>query len=338
MSEVGDWVGELTTTIGVGDVALGGAISSQFATFADVGMSTPWYVILDGDDRETGVGTIIGSTLQRTTVHATLVGGVYSDNSPGAINLSGAATVHSTFSKTAFDLINAALVKLSGIDTGATDDQIASEVPSTPVGNVSATDVQAAIAELDIAITAVGGGIFGSNNVWTGINDFNNNVDFNATADFNGTADFTDATVLGLVAGVDESANYNWTGTHSYTTNFTINGNDNLHQGNIAEAVVAPITEAGVSRTLALADRGATVYFSNVAAITVTVPLNSTVAFPIGTTIALSPENTGQITIAPEGAVVIQSEGGLLSSRAQHTGLTLQKKATDTWWLTGGLA
>lgn len=39
--------------------------------------------------------------------------------------------------------------KLDGIEPGATADQIASEVPFTPVGDVSSTNVQAAIAELD---------------------------------------------------------------------------------------------------------------------------------------------------------------------------------------------
>lgn len=39
--------------------------------------------------------------------------------------------------------------KLDGIEPGATADQIASEVPVTPVGNISSTDVQSALAELD---------------------------------------------------------------------------------------------------------------------------------------------------------------------------------------------
>ena len=39
--------------------------------------------------------------------------------------------------------------KLDTIETNAKDDQVASEVPVTPVGNISSTDVQAAINELD---------------------------------------------------------------------------------------------------------------------------------------------------------------------------------------------
>jgi len=39
--------------------------------------------------------------------------------------------------------------KLLGIEAGATADQIASEVPFTPVGDIAATDVQSALAEID---------------------------------------------------------------------------------------------------------------------------------------------------------------------------------------------
>lgn len=45
--------------------------------------------------------------------------------------------------------------KLNGIESGATADQTAGDVPFTPVGSVSATDVQAAIAEVDGDVTAV---------------------------------------------------------------------------------------------------------------------------------------------------------------------------------------
>lgn len=46
--------------------------------------------------------------------------------------------------------------KLAGIETSATADQVASEVPFTPTGTVAATDVQAAIAELDTEKSATG--------------------------------------------------------------------------------------------------------------------------------------------------------------------------------------
>lgn len=129
---VGNWVGETTTTIGVGDIALGGALAG-FTTFASIGESLFWYGIADGDDREAGLGTLSGNTLARTTVYSTLVNGIYADNNPAPIALTGLAQVFSTFNKTAFDILD------DGIDTseahitdsdihiseaGASDDEI----------------------------------------------------------------------------------------------------------------------------------------------------------------------------------------------------------------------
>lgn len=56
--------------------------------------------------------------------------------------------------------------KLDGIETGATADQIASEIPVTPVGNLGATDVQAALEELQSDIDALAGG-----GTFTGLTD-----------------------------------------------------------------------------------------------------------------------------------------------------------------------
>jgi len=47
--------------------------------------------------------------------------------------------------------------KLSGIEDNATADQIASEVTNTPAGNISATDVQAALNELDTEKASLAG-------------------------------------------------------------------------------------------------------------------------------------------------------------------------------------
>ncbi|MCP5050300.1 MAG: hypothetical protein GY940_24245, partial [bacterium] len=52
----------------------------------------------------------------------------------------------------------AEISKLAGIETAATADQNANEVPNTPAGNLSATDVQAALNELQGDIDNVGDG------------------------------------------------------------------------------------------------------------------------------------------------------------------------------------
>jgi len=138
---VGNWVGETTTTVGTGDIALGGALSG-FTTFASIGETLIWYGIADGEDREAGLGTLSGNTLQRTTVYSTLVSGIYADNSPAPIALSGLAQVFSTFNKTAFDILD------DGID--ASDSHIAN-------ANVHITGAGASDGEIPIWSISTGG-------------------------------------------------------------------------------------------------------------------------------------------------------------------------------------
>lgn len=71
---------------------------------------------------------------------------------------------------------------------------------------------------------------------------------------------------------------------------------------------------------------------------TVTVPAEATVNFPVGTIIEVDRIGTGTVTLAAAGGVTIRSAGSLLSLRAQYSGVTLRKRATDDWLLTGDLA
>lgn len=88
-------VRELTLTVGIGDITLGGALVAHIG-FADafaVG-DVVAYVIEDGDNYEIGSGTLSAAdTLERTNVGETLVGGVYDKATPTAIALSGNALV-----------------------------------------------------------------------------------------------------------------------------------------------------------------------------------------------------------------------------------------------------
>jgi hypothetical protein len=102
MGKIGNWVGELSTTTGTGAITFGGAIQG-YAAWSTIGNGEVWYGITDGLNREVGLGTLNGIVLTRTTVYATLIGGVYNANSPNAISLSGAAEIYSSFNKAAFD-------------------------------------------------------------------------------------------------------------------------------------------------------------------------------------------------------------------------------------------
>jgi hypothetical protein len=95
--------------------------------------------------------------------------------------------------------------------------------------------------------------------------------------------------------------------------------------------------QTGTTYTLALADAGVIVALANAAAITVTVPPNSSVAFPIGTTIELIQDGAGLVTVAAGAGVTIKN-AGRLKLNGQDYAATLVKRATDTWNLIGGVA
>lgn len=92
------------------------------------------------------------------------------------------------------------------------------------------------------------------------------------------------------------------------------------------------------SYTLVLADAALKlVEISNAGAVTLTVPTNASVAFPVGCQINILQTGAGQITIAGAGGVTVNGTPGL-KLRAQWSGATLIKRATDTWVLIGDLA
>lgn len=73
-----NWVGENTSTMGTGPLALSGAISTfcPFSILPDG--SEVYYTLQEGFNRETGIGVVSNGTLTRN-VQATLVAGVYTE-------------------------------------------------------------------------------------------------------------------------------------------------------------------------------------------------------------------------------------------------------------------
>jgi hypothetical protein len=95
--------------------------------------------------------------------------------------------------------------------------------------------------------------------------------------------------------------------------------------------------QTGTTYTPVLSDAGKLVTLSNGSAITLTVPPNADVAFAVGTRIDLAQIGAGQVTVA-QGSGVTVSSTPTLKARAQYSGLTLVKTATNTWLLFGDLA
>ena len=95
--------------------------------------------------------------------------------------------------------------------------------------------------------------------------------------------------------------------------------------------------QTGTSYSLVLTDVAKVVSLTNAAAITLTVPENSSVAFPIGTQILLYQGGAGQVTITPAGSVTVRSQGSKLKLYDQYAVGGLLKIATDEWVAFGNL-
>lgn len=152
-----NWIAEATTTSGTGDVTLVGSLEG-FAPFSVMGDGLIYYTLQDGLDKECGVGTLNSGKIQRTTVLASFINGVYA--SPGAkLDLSGYAEVYCTVNADLFNAMNDALDKLDGIEPGATADQTAAEVPYDGSDNFmfASTDVNTAIDLLSTNIAKYSG-------------------------------------------------------------------------------------------------------------------------------------------------------------------------------------
>jgi hypothetical protein len=98
--------------------------------------------------------------------------------------------------------------------------------------------------------------------------------------------------------------------------------------------LVSTNAQTGTTYTLVIGDADKLVELSNAAAITLTIPTNSSVAFPTGTQIDLLQTGAGQVTVGGAG-VTLQSEGAKLKLKGQYAAATLIKRATDTWVLIG---
>jgi len=96
--------------------------------------------------------------------------------------------------------------------------------------------------------------------------------------------------------------------------------------------------QTGTSYTLVLTDVAKVISLTNAAAITLTVPPNSSVAFPTGTQLLLYQGGAGQVTITPGSGVTIRSQDAKLKIYGQYGVAGLLKIATDEWVAFGNLA
>lgn len=95
--------------------------------------------------------------------------------------------------------------------------------------------------------------------------------------------------------------------------------------------------QTGTSYTFLSADQNnVLVEASNAAAITITIPPDSTTNFPIGTQINVVQTGAGQVTIAAGLGVTLNGTPGL-KTRAQWSVCSAVKRASNLWLLTGDI-
>jgi hypothetical protein len=147
-----NWVGENTATVGIGAIVLSGAIDG-FARFNVMGDGDVYYVVQDGLKKETGIGTLVGNTLTRTTIHATIdEKGVYS-STPSPLSLSGNAQV--------FGIINAEFMmhlynNVDGITEAAAEAAASAQAASTSAAAALASKNAASTSEMNASSSASG--------------------------------------------------------------------------------------------------------------------------------------------------------------------------------------
>lgn len=94
--------------------------------------------------------------------------------------------------------------------------------------------------------------------------------------------------------------------------------------------------QTGTSYTLVATDRGKLLEFSNSGSITLTIPTNAAVTFEIGDRVDVLLVSTGSLSIAGAPGVTVSAEGNITTISSQWTRVTLIKRTSDDWVITGG--
>jgi hypothetical protein len=99
-----------------------------------------------------------------------------------------------------------------------------------------------------------------------------------------------------------------------------------------------PNNQTGTAYTLALTDKNKTVWMNNAAANTLTIPTNASVAFSVNDIIMVMMEGAGVTSITGDTGVTVNGvSAGSGDISAQYSGVTLVKRATNTWVATGNI-
>jgi hypothetical protein len=86
---------------------------------------------------------------------------------------------------------------------------------------------------------------------------------------------------------------------------------------------------------MVISDKGKLLEFENTGSITLTIPTNAAAAFDIGDRVDVLLTSTGSLSIVGDTGVTLNAEGDLTTIASQWTRVTLIKRGTNSWVLTG---
>lgn len=93
------------------------------------------------------------------------------------------------------------------------------------------------------------------------------------------------------------------------------------------------VSKTDTAHTLVLTDAGADLEFNNASAVTVTIPLNTSVNFPVGTTLFVGQVGAGTVTIVGVTGVTVVGASGVATT-AQYDCLKLTQIDENVWRVT----
>ena len=130
---------------------------------------------------------------------------------------------------------------------------------------------------------------------------------------------------------LDQYGSNSFTGTAAQ--NLAVTSSGEVIEGVVPQAINS---QSGTTYTLAATDAGKLIRMTNSAAITLTIPKNSTIAIPVGTKIEVEQVGAGVVTATEATDVTINPAAK--KTWGQYSVITLQKVATDVWNVIGGSA
>lgn len=117
-----------------------------------------------------------------------------------------------------------------------------------------------------------------------------------------------------------------------------VNDHEDRVSGLEAGASIVPTNTYTGGGALGLGDAGCVVEINSASASNVTVPANSAVPYPMNTVIEVHRYGAGSVTLVADTGVTLRvPTGSPLTLRVQYSTVSLRKRGTDEWVISGDL-